>query len=49
MKYKRLQVEIDEEIVKILKDTAKADRKFLSALVEEYLVKVLIEKGIIEE
>ena len=45
--YKKLYVEIDENVVKELKRVAKEERVYLSALVEEYLVKVLQEKGII--
>ena len=45
--YKKLYVEIDENVVKELKRVAKEERVYLSALVEEYLVKVLEEKGII--
>ena len=45
--YKKLYVEIDENVVKELKEMAKAERVYLSALVEEFLVKMLEEKGII--
>ena len=45
--YKKLYVEIDENVVKELKRVAKEERVYLSALVEEYLVKVLEQKGII--
>lgn len=45
--YKKLYVEIDERVVKILKEEAKSERIYLSALVEEMLIKILEQKGII--
>ena len=47
--YKRLNLEVEEELIKLLKDEARNRRIYLSALVEEYLYKVLEEKELIEK